>query len=479
VKAGATRKGAAVSDAVRGEDRFDDRVREQLDRILSSRTFSRSTRQRQMLRFLTDRYLQGSGATVAEADIGVAVFGKRVGYDTSRDRTVGPAGLRLRHNVPRYYATEGRGDPLLFLLPRRGYGLEVEERSASDSVLPTHVAKASGPPVDYRVEAGALITVDARGRELWQWQFETALATDAYSGLYRHRRCAFADIDRDGRIETLFAAWPLDFGERGTHVYCFSEGGELRWGPVATGRYVRTDEKEYRPPYLISNVMAVPCGRERLTRVLVSNCHYAHSANQIALLEPLHGKLLSEYWHAGHLPCVTHADLDADGSEEVLLAGVNNGYGQATLVVFDSADISGASRQIGRRWLGIPTGSERDVVLFPRTCLSELKPHSRAVDMRLIPPGRMMVVVSEDIAEAGTDGLILYELDYHLNVLSAESDTRFRTLHRQRELAGGHAWSGDEARRLIASVKYPLRGRSSFLNTGGPPGRPRSAGRSS
>jgi hypothetical protein len=446
-------------------------VREQLERILGSKTFARSDRQRQMLQFLVQRYLEGGDRAVAEADIGVAVFGKAAGYDTGQDRTVGPSGLRLRRNLPRYYAAEGQEDSLLFILPGRGYGLAVKERSADESALRDRVLKASrpsGPPVDYRVEAATLIALDARSRELWHWEFDTALAPGAYTGPYRLRRCAFADIDGDGRTETLFAAWPTDFGESGTRLYCFSENGELRWGPLTTGRYVRTDEKEYRPPYLISNVAAIPCGRERLIRVLVSSNHYAHSANQIAMLEPLHGRLLSEYWHAGHLLCVAHADLDGDGSDEVLLAGVNNGYGQATLVVFDSGEISGASRQAGRRWLGIPAGSEREVVLFPKTCLSELKPHNRAVDMRLIPPGRIMVVVSEDIAEAGADGLILYELDYSLNVLSAESDTRFRTIHRQRELAGGHPWSREEARRLIASVKYPLHSRSSFLRRGFP-----------
>jgi len=58
------------------------------------------------------------------------------------------------------------------------------------------------------------------------------------------------------------------------------------------------------------------------------------------------GKVVGEYWHPGHLLHLAHVDLDGDGREELLLAGVNNGHHAATLVVFDPSNVSGTADQL-------------------------------------------------------------------------------------------------------------------------------------
>src|SRR5258708_38109213 len=69
-------------------------------------------------------------------------------------------------------------------------------------------------------------------------------------------------------------------------------------------------------------------------RVLISRNHCGYSTHAFTLLNS-DGKVAGEYWHNGHLSFRALADLDGDGKEELLLAGVNNTQGQATLVVLD------------------------------------------------------------------------------------------------------------------------------------------------
>src|SRR5581483_7734550 len=126
--------------------------------------------------------------------------------------------------------------------------------------------------------------------------------------------------------------------------------------------------REYSPPYFISNVHVIPI-LDSEPRILVSSNHHLHNPNQIAILDA-DGKLVSEYWHSGHLLTVIHADIDDDGQPEVLLAGVNNGYGLATLIVFDPRNVRGVSTQPFRQLLDCEPGSELAVVLFSRTCVS-------------------------------------------------------------------------------------------------------------
>ena len=115
-----------------------------------------------------------------------------------------------------------------------------------------------GTPTDFRVEVSTLIVLDGRGREICQHQFPARLAGAAYEHQDAIRRCAFADIDDDGGIETLFVYAPVDFGSVGATLLCFGEDGRLKWEFVP-GKTVRdTTGREYCPPFFISNVQIIP-----------------------------------------------------------------------------------------------------------------------------------------------------------------------------------------------------------------------------
>jgi len=151
---------------------------------------------------------------------------------------------------------------------------------------------------------------------------------------------------------------------------------------------------------------------------------------------------------------VAHADLDGDGHEEVLLAGVNNGYRQGTVVIFDSRRVTGVSRQPDRQILGMEPGTERAVILLPRTCVSKNALYTRVSELRITRERRIVVVVAEGVSEARNPGGMIYEFDFGLNVVNARPDSHLQEAHRELEAAGelDHPWTEKENQRLRSQV---------------------------
>ncbi len=349
-------------------------------------------------------------------------------------------------------------NPLLInrYLKLAGYALITERdvnqyslQSAANSTSHLSVQNA-GPPADFRIEVKTLIVLDGQGHEIWRYEFPTRFQKNVYedSGV---RKCSFGDIDGDAGVEMLFVFVPENFGSVGTALFCFSEDGTLKWR-FEPGRAIRDTRQEYRPPFFISNVRIVPLP-DSSSRIMVSSNHYLHNPNQIAMLDSK-GNLIGEYWHSGHLLHVVLADINGDGIEEILLGGVNNGYRQATLVILDPRRVNGASRQPVIQILDLPPGTEESVVLFPRTCVSRNSEYNRVTGLNVTVERRIVLATAEGVSEDRNPGVMIYELDFDLHVISARPDSHLKEAHRSFELDGklDHSWTEDENERLKAAV---------------------------
>lgn len=308
-----------------------------------------------------------------------------------------------------------------------------------------------GNPADFRIKARTLTVTDGGGNDLWHYQFPELLIESSYADHRASKKTAYADIDGDGEIETLFVYMPLSMGSVGPTLYCFSETGDVKW-EFEPGRNVKdVSGREYERPYFISNVHVVPVGNG--FQILVSSNHHLYHPNQIAMLNG-QGELVSEYWHSGHLLYVVHADLNGDGVEEIVLGGVNNGFGQASVVIFEAGNVSGVSTQPGRQIMGFGPGTEKAALRLPKTCLSKDAHYNRVLDVRLTRERRLLVVVAEGVSEADNPGVMIYEFDYHLKLLSARPDSHLMENHHLLELEGklDHSWDDAESQRIRQSV---------------------------
>jgi TolB-like protein len=93
----------------------------QLDKVLSSESLQVSERSSNLLRFLVDQTVNGQSARLKEYTVGTEALGKGEAFDPRTDTIVRAEISRLRSRLERYYAIEGRADPLVITLPKGGY----------------------------------------------------------------------------------------------------------------------------------------------------------------------------------------------------------------------------------------------------------------------------------------------------------------------------------------------------------------------
>ncbi len=185
---------------------------------------------------------------------------------------------------------------------------------------------------------------------------------------------------------------------------------------------------------------------KKLPRIVVSNIHDPWWPNQLAILDSK-GKLLSEYWHSGHLDYLSLADLDGDGRQEIIATGVSNGYHQATLVVLDPDRVFGASTEAARPELqihGMGVAQERLRLLFPRSDMNKALFQFNEGGEATFEKGTIRLSVGECLHPQSCP--IWYEFDKTFHLVTAYPDESFRSAHAQFYLNSkdSHSFSAEE-----------------------------------
>jgi len=106
----------------------DAQVRQQLDRILNSKTFQHVQRLKRFVSFVVLETKAGRGDQLKEFVVGVQVFDKEASFDPRNDPIVRVQARRLRTRLSTYYAEEGQNDELLIELPKGGYAAVFRRR---------------------------------------------------------------------------------------------------------------------------------------------------------------------------------------------------------------------------------------------------------------------------------------------------------------------------------------------------------------
>lgn len=99
----------------------DQRIRQQLARILASTTFQKVDRLKRFVSFIVLEAVAGRGDQLKEYVVGVQVFAKDQSFDPRTDPIVRVQARRLRARLGRYYDGEGEADEIVIELPKGGY----------------------------------------------------------------------------------------------------------------------------------------------------------------------------------------------------------------------------------------------------------------------------------------------------------------------------------------------------------------------
>ena len=95
--------------------------RAELRRVLDSRDFPASLRNRCFLEFIVEKVLAGHEGKIEAYEIGTKVFGRPESFNPLTDPIVRIEAGKLRRDLETYYLKSGRGNPLRITLPRGGY----------------------------------------------------------------------------------------------------------------------------------------------------------------------------------------------------------------------------------------------------------------------------------------------------------------------------------------------------------------------
>ena len=116
---------------------------ELLHRIGASAAFQKSNRLRELLLYVGERRLHDPQCSIPEQEIGMAVFGRPAGYDTSQDNLVRVQASQLRKKLQQYFVGEGKDESLVVELPRGCYAPVFHHRESLPAGFPSPAGRRS------------------------------------------------------------------------------------------------------------------------------------------------------------------------------------------------------------------------------------------------------------------------------------------------------------------------------------------------
>ncbi len=106
-------------------------AREQLDRILKSKTFQQSRRRQRFLEYIVNEALAGRSERLKGYNVALEVFDRPETFDANVDPVVRIEAARLRDKLREYYDAEGQSDRIRIDLPKGSYTPQIEFRDAA------------------------------------------------------------------------------------------------------------------------------------------------------------------------------------------------------------------------------------------------------------------------------------------------------------------------------------------------------------
>jgi hypothetical protein len=433
-------------------------INNQIERILRSQSFASKSQLRKLLEVLSQNF---DSQTALKPDrIIKELWPEEIKTKGSAD--VATEMNRLRHALEAYYNGEGANDLITITLPNRSVaaadgtqekrwiaatprggedGSPISSSAFRKSLMIAAVVAAigvtasvsiqfltaHGQPHSARLDGASLVIMDAEGKELWRKVFPEGFGPDWFYSQGVRTRIGFGDLEGQGHTSVLFIYSPAAPQPHSTTLICYSDRGKEKWR-WTPGREL--PELAGTPATYKTHAIGILKATEsRPARIVVSSQHDPWWPSQVALLDA-NGKIVSEYWHSGALTSLVVADLDGDGKEDIVLAGVSEYDHQATLVVLDPDKVFGASNEERPEFQihGRGAAQERLRLLFPRSDLNRaLFQYNQAVEPTF-ENGVTRLTVLECITPPGCPIWYQFDKNFHLIAAFAGGD-EFRSAH--------------------------------------------------
>jgi hypothetical protein len=264
---------------------------------------------------------------------------------------------------------------------RAGRALWRHRRSAAAALLAVLlliIARlAYGPldrtPAGIRFAGSEMMIVNRAGEALQAIAVGTTTANVGSSGV--NAVAALLDVDADGSPEILWGQVSEgDSAPVGT-VHCRTVGEEQdRWvvelKKQATFPFNAVEGEGFGP----FGLLAGDLDKDSVPELFVIARHQAYPS-LLLKLDARTGDERGAYLHPGHIIAIRAADLEQDGTPEILLTGVNNSLGEAFLAVLDPRCINGHGPAEGRyQPEGMSRAQERAYLRLPKSIVHAAHP---------------------------------------------------------------------------------------------------------
>ena len=167
-------------------------IKDELERVLTSRCFRSRKTLCLLLRYLTEQALLGKADQLSQYTIAVQALGKTKDFNATIDPVVRIQIGRLRQQLDEYYKTEGKFNPLRITLPSRSYQLVITLAAVQLTALPlvTNAGLHVTPPQSLSQGPNIIciprnFTQDDEGN----WLFICGLTRDYVTALTRFIYC--------------------------------------------------------------------------------------------------------------------------------------------------------------------------------------------------------------------------------------------------------------------------------------------------
>lgn len=146
--------------------------RAELKRVLGSRTFSKSARLRALLEYIGQCSIEGRFDDLSEQQIGISVFQRPPGYNSTEDTIVRVTVRHLRERLDLYYREEGQVSGVQMSVPKGSYAATFQAQPAQRPVsslstilpsvaepVPPHISSGMRPRLRPRWPRSAWLAV--------------------------------------------------------------------------------------------------------------------------------------------------------------------------------------------------------------------------------------------------------------------------------------------------------------------------------
>ena len=144
----------------------------QVERVCASAAFTSSEVLRKILAHLASAAAEHPGRPVKEYELGLAVLGRKDGFDPRLDSSVRVHCARLRTRLMEYYLGEGVSDPVELTIPKGAYNLVARYRNVppepeTQPPIAPAAAEPAGRPLLLWISWAVAAT--ATGVAIWLW----------------------------------------------------------------------------------------------------------------------------------------------------------------------------------------------------------------------------------------------------------------------------------------------------------------------